>query len=473
MMRLWRKRSPSAPHPPEPEVLQGLLTLHQAYEGLLITGGTGSGKTTGPGAEAALNLLKHGAGFCVLCAKPDEFQRWAGYCEGLDRPVIRFAPGTEAKCDLLAYELAHGEATVEAAAQLLDMLVEVASRTGSGQGDEPFWALFAQKIFRRAIATVWLAKGTCSLSDVYKLIVSAPESVKQAISDDWQKTSFCAECVNELHTRHGDTGDAKLCRDFWAVEWPNLSEKTRSVGYAMTTNVLDKFLSGAVAEMVSSGVSTVTPEHVMDGAIVILDMPVLKWREPGQFFQIIFKTLVQRAVLRRVNPSRPVVVWADEAQFFTVPEVDGMVQTVARQAKLINVVLTQNLPMLISAMGGSEKARHEVDGYIANFQTKVLCANACKETNEYFSKLLGDERQYMLSGGTQQKYDLIADFMGQSQGHAHFQEQWQPAVRPEDFTRLRKGGAANGFTVEALITQGGRSFWTGKTWAKAAFRQRL
>ena len=115
MMRLWRKRSPSAPAAPEPEVLQGLVTLHQAYEGLLITGGTGSGKTTGPGAEAAMNLLRTGAGFCVLCAKPDEFQRWAGYCEGLDRPVIRFAPGTDAKCDLLSYELAHGEATVEAA----------------------------------------------------------------------------------------------------------------------------------------------------------------------------------------------------------------------------------------------------------------------------------------------------------------------------------------------------------------------
>lgn len=464
-----KKRTPAAP---EPEVLQGLVTLHQAYEGLLITGGTGSGKTTGPGAEAAMNLLRTGAGFCVLCAKPDEFQRWAGYCEGLDRPVIRFAPGTDAKCDLLSYELAHGEATVEAAAQLLDILVQVSSRNNSGQGDEPFWALFAAKIFRRAISTVWLGKGTCSLSDVYKLICSAPEAPDQLKSDEWRKSSFCAECLIEGSQKHQNR-DMELCADFWLGEWPHLSDKTRSVGYAMTTNVLDKFLSGAVAEMVSSGESTVTPEHVMDGAVVILDMSVLKWREPGQFFQIIFKTLVQRAVLRRVNPSRPVVVWADEAQFFTVPEVDGMVQTVARQAKLINVVLTQNLPMLISAMGGSEKARHEVDGYIANFQTKVLCANACKETNEYFSKLLGEERQFMMSGGTQQNYDIVADWMGQKQGSAGFQEQWQPAVRPEDFTRLKKGGMPNGFTVEAIAFQGGRLFWTGKTWAKVAFRQRI
>lgn len=42
----------------EPELIPGYLTLHQAMEGVLILGGTGSGKTTGPGAEIAYALLR-------------------------------------------------------------------------------------------------------------------------------------------------------------------------------------------------------------------------------------------------------------------------------------------------------------------------------------------------------------------------------------------------------------------------------
>jgi hypothetical protein len=267
--------------------------------------------------------------------------------------------------------------------------------------------------------------------------------------------------------------------DFWLSEWPQLSEKTRSVGYTMTTNVLDKFLSGPIRDMVSSGKSNLTPDHIMDGAVVVLDMPVLKWREPGQFFQIIFKTLVQRAALRRVNPARPVCLFMDEYQFFAVPEVDMMTQTVARQAKLITVAMTQNLPMLYAAMGGGEQARQRADGLIANLQTKIICANSCKQTNEFFSELLGHSKHLFLGGSSNfGDYDPWGDWMGNDNGmkaSGSFNEHWHPDVAPASFTKAAKGGKDSGFVVEAYVFQGGRRYPQNKnrTWVKHSFQQRV
>lgn len=66
--RLWKRRQKHTPHTKkpaipskqDPELIPGLLTLHQAYEGVLVMGGTGSGKTTGPGEQMARALLALG-----------------------------------------------------------------------------------------------------------------------------------------------------------------------------------------------------------------------------------------------------------------------------------------------------------------------------------------------------------------------------------------------------------------------------
>jgi hypothetical protein len=467
-------------HRPAPsDVISGLLSLHQSFEGIAIIGGTGSGKTTGPGAEVALNLLELGAGFCVLCAKPDEYVRWERYCElaGRSHDLVRFAPGTDAACDLLGCELAHEGASVEAAAQLLDILIQVSSRTGGGRGEEPFWALFAAKIFRRSIAAIWLGKGKCSLRDIHTFLVSAPTSIKQMSCPDWQKGSFCWEVLEQGKAKCPNNGDFDLCGSFWLNEWPSLGEKTRSVGYAMVTNILDKLLGGPIAPMISGGVTTVGPQDVLNGRVVVLDMPVLQWREPGQFFQVIFKTLVQRAALRRdlALNSRPVCIYGDEAQFFFVPDIDVMTQTVARQARLISVVLTQNLPTLYSASGGGEKARQEVDGWLSSHMTKIALANTCVTTGEYFSKLFGSSYEDVWGGssGSAENYHIMDDLMGKPLRGGptlNWSSQWKPDVPIEAFARIQKPCPPHHLAIGYLF-QSGALYGNGKPWMKAAFRQ--
>ena len=54
-------------------------TLRDAFAGVHVFGGIGSGKTSGSGKAIAGALLRANAGGLVLCAKPDERERWQRY----------------------------------------------------------------------------------------------------------------------------------------------------------------------------------------------------------------------------------------------------------------------------------------------------------------------------------------------------------------------------------------------------------
>ena len=213
------------------------------------------------------------------------------------------------------------------------------------------------------------------------------------------------------------------------------------------------------------------PQDVLDGKIVVVDLPVLKYREPGQFVQIIWKLLTQRAALRRETPDRDVCLWMDEAQLTAIPSVDSAVQAVARKHKLIQCAITQNLPLLVSVL----KNREDAISWISNLQTKFIFANGDKDTNDYFSALLGQSKQFLASTSVSNKpFDWLADSMGLSQegGSYSCTEHLLPDVRPEAFTKLRKGGFENNLIVDCYVFQGGRKFSSnGKTWVKSTFTQ--
>lgn len=451
------------------------LTLEHACQGIAIFGVTGSGKTTGPGATIARALLEAGVGFCVMAAKVDEYQRWVRLCEqaGRSADLVRFGPGSGLCCDVLNYELSAPGGTVESAASLIESLIQVASRSG-GHGEEQYWALSCQKAIRNAVSAINIATGGCSMGDVYRFMVSLPESRARVQDAEWRKESYAAQCLMVVEKK-APPHEADLLLNFWLVEWPELSTKPRSIIHSMVTNTLAKFLSSPLREMVT-GETNVSPGDAARGKIIVLDMPVLRWRELGQFFQVIFKTLVQRDALRReITPGmKPVCLWSDEAQWFCLPEQDAMTQTVARQSKLISVTITQNLPTLYAALGGNEKARMEGEGWIGNHAVKVLTANSCPATNQYFSDMIGSSKQMFLtvSPGAQE-YDPIEDVMGRrkARGGCSASEHWHPDVPPNDFVTLAKGGEESGFVVEAICFHGGRKFNTGKPWVRCGFRQ--
>ncbi len=136
--------------------------------------------------------------------------------------------------------------------------------------------------------------------------------------------------------------------------------------------------------------TNVRPEDTFDGKIIIVDLPVQKYKLVGRIANLIWKYCFQCAVLRRVQPAdrqsflRPVFLWADEAQNF-VSKFDSEYQAVARSAGGCTVYLTQNRESFRRAL----KNNDAVDSLLGNLQAKFFCQNS-GETNEWASKLLGE-----------------------------------------------------------------------------------
>ena len=59
--------------------------IRDAFEGVQIFGGIGSGKTSGSGKTIAKSFLKNGFGGLVMCAKKGEAIEWLEYAKQTDR----------------------------------------------------------------------------------------------------------------------------------------------------------------------------------------------------------------------------------------------------------------------------------------------------------------------------------------------------------------------------------------------------
>jgi type IV secretory pathway TraG/TraD family ATPase VirD4 len=396
-----------------------------------------------------------------------------------------FSPSQPLRFNFLDYELNRGGAgagITENIVQLLCEMLQVAERQ-SGQGGrdaEPYWARATRQLLRNVVDLLVMANGTLSVPDMYKAVISAPGSLKEVGSESWQKSSYCYQCLRQAESRQktpAQARDFEIVVDFFCVEWPALSEKTRSVIQSTFTGMMDPFNRGVPHELLC-GETNITPEAIEHGAIVVIDLPVKEFGEVGQFAQVLWKLAFQRSIERRnlATNGRPVLLWADEAQYFMTSN-DAQFQTTCRAARVATVYLTQNISNVYAALGGGEQGKAQADSLFANLNTKIFHANGDPVTNEWAASLIGRSRQFMTnSSSSYQSNDFLSELAGfrsVAQSNAGVSEQMDFEVQPRRFTTLRRGGPANGWEVDGIVFQGGRRFRaTGKTWMPVTFKQR-
>lgn len=463
-------------------------TIGHAVEGALVLGATGSGKSSGSGRTLATAMLDAGFGGLVLTAKADERRVWEDYCRETNRSgdLMVFGPKEPPRFNFLDHELnrkGEGAGLTENIVNLFSTVLEVAERNsagGGGRDDEGYWKRANRQLVRNAVDLLAMAKGRVSIPELYRLVVSAPTSFAQLQSDEWKRQSFCYQCLREAD-KHEKTerqrSDFQIVADYFLLEFPGLSDKTRSVVVSTFTSMVDVLNRGVLRELFC-GETNVTPEVVEQGKILVIDLPVKEFAEVGQFAQVLWKYAFQRAIERRnvMENPRPVFLWADEAQYFTT-SYDMQFSTTCRAARVATVYLTQNVSNFYAALGGNDKGRSEADSLLANLNTKVFHANGDPVTNEWAASLIGRTRQFFANGNSSYSAD---DFLTASlglnrnmQSSAGFSESYEFEVPESTFTRLRTGGPANGGNVDALLFQNGRVFReNGRTWLPVTFQQK-
>jgi hypothetical protein len=453
-------------------------TTSNAFEGVHIFGGNGSGKTSGSGAALARAFLRSGMGGIVLTAKPDECDLWRRYAQETGRTdhLIVFSPEERWRFNPFTYESRRKQRGGGLTHNIVRMLSTVSQASSKGQhandSKDQYFRDAANQLMASAIDACLLGDPDTplSLSRIRQVINSAPRSMEE-ISLTWQENSLCyllidAALANE-RLRPSDKRDLDVAGDYFLNEFPQLPHDTRGSIISTFTVMADVFMRGVIGELFSAGLNVV-PEVAQEGAIMVLDLPVKTFGHAGLLAQVLWKYIWQQSIERRdvnLNP-RPCFLWADESHLF-VNEHDVSFCTTARSARACTVFLSQTLANYYWALGGEIRGKALTDSLMGVLQTKIFHANSDPATNKWSADVFARSWQSRANSGSSRSDD------GKASSNAGYSQSLEHNVREEEFLTLPKGGPSNNFLVGAIIGQGGR-IWraTGKTFLKTYFNQR-
>lgn len=455
-------------------------TIGNAVEGTQTFGGIGSGKTSGSGCYFARKYLKADFGGLVLCVKPDEKILWQEYCADAGRSddLIIVGPNEKNYFNFLAYESDKGQ-TTDNIVDVLKTVIRASQEQSRGTSDDSFWETALDMLIGHVVDLCKLAEGKVTVQMMYdvvqtmpkegvfefnpqkaffKMFVSARERVL-AEKDEWQVKNPDLDCLDWL----SNARTLKFLDDYFFETYRTLPEKTRSIIDFSFSGFLFQLLRDPVYSLFCHHESTFTPDDCRNGKIILLDLPIKVYHKTGRDCQILFKYIWQRAMELKISDdyTRPVFLWADEAQHF-LHEQDTAYQATTRSSRVATVYITQNLPNYFVNMGGT-KYEFNVKSFLGTLGTKIFHANVDVDTNKYAAELIGDTNYQNISTGTNHSdpaslninKSLLID----------------KAIRPEHFARLKTGRARNNYQIEAYIHIQGDLLGGDKNHLKVNFYQ--
>jgi len=440
-------------------------TIGDSFEGVQVFGDTGSGKTSTSARVLAAAMLRAGYGGLVLTVKPEDTEQWQRSLEENGRTQDGLFFGPEAGCfNFLDYELAHGARLglgSKNATRILAELVSMAQRD-AGAGD-PFWRQSAQVLISHTLDLMTAAGVTPSMLLANEIIQSGPLFPDQVKDGQWQERSKCWELLVRGKRDAKDTHDFRLAEAYWLREFPLLPEKTRqSIVATFTASVAHHFCSQPMHPMFGE-CSTVSPDDIFDGKIVVVNLPVQAYGMAGRFASIAWKYCTQLALERRTDRRRPVFILSDESHYF-VTDHDQLFQTTARSARCAVVYLTQNRSNYLAESPG-DAGRNRVESLCACLKTQILHQCSHEPTRRAFADAVGKRR--IARPSTTRNFGHGKTTYSETEQLVD--EYW---VSPDAATNLKTGGEANKFQVTAIVTKAGKRFRNGRPCLLAWFDQR-
>lgn len=373
-------------------------SISDSFQGVVTTGETGSGKST---------LLKHlfksialrGYGICATTVKATDasnYVQWAAEAGRLG-DVILVHPDMPWRFNWLAHNYAHAGEGAGETFNTVQAFIEVcsaASENGTrNNGTDSFWIENAKRLLRNTLDLLVAAELRPSMDRIMSIMHGRPLRTP-AGGLQWPEESLLYECLTRAEQssyaeRHGI--DLRMIRGYWQHEAAIAGEDRTMAGIIATlAGMADPFLSGPVKALFCSEQPNFEPEWVRFGAIIILALPTLIWRDVGRVSQLLFKYLWQRSVTRRqgLPPGEvPVCLFMDEAQNWLTP-FDWRYQAEARSSWAATVAATQTLSGVHATLDPA-RSQAQANALLANLSTKIALRNSDPTTNQWMSDAIG------------------------------------------------------------------------------------
>lgn len=462
-----------------------VLDLRALFAGTIILGATGAGKSSSTLRFILREVLRLGAGGIFFTVKPEDTHDYIRYVReaGRERDLRVIAiEDRPFRFNFVKEEQRYTKDPVMLAENITGLLTTLAElgetqSSSGGDGNEKFFRQGMDRLSRSAMLVLILSGEPITMANLHRIVVSAPKTREQARSENFQNESFLYHCLKAADATAKNVSlhaDWEMCVTYFLEEWCTLSPRTRSVIEAMLTTLTEVLSRGLARDLICSTSPNASPSDTYDGAIYIVDVPVLQYRETARILQTAMKYMFQRAHARRdvAKNSRPTVMVADEAQTLLV-EADNEFQAIARSTRTAVIYATQSVSGMLDAMGGPS-SEPRVMSLLSNLTNKVIHQSTDARTVQWFQNLVGKSMRLMISGNNQrQNVDWLGTLLGyeDESSTAGFSEQMDFELQASDFNSLVTGGPPH-FFAEALVYQGGRPFPNGRSWLRTAIPQK-
>lgn len=435
--------------------------IRDACEGVVVFGAVGSGKTSGSGAAIARAYLHAGFGGLVLTAKPDEAKRWLRLCEETGRggDCVHVTPLSGHKLNILQYESQRPGSRMAVTDDLITLfrciLDSISRNQGTRNANEEFWTNSTNQLMRQLFDLFLLAGEPLAMDRFVRFMNLAPQDSEQ----DWTQIKPFADLIDRARANadKGSEADKRIFAeafDYWTKDLPRITAATRS-GIVTGFSAMANSLGGrGIYEMVNTE-TNLTPEMILSGKVVIMDVPLKGNVQGGRMVQTIWKLLFQQAVERRSDKgeptARPAFLWEDEGHLFFFQN-DVEFQPTARDIRAPHVIMSQNIHNFLQ----EGHNQHAMQSVFSAMNTYILHCNGDLETNCWASDRIGEEKKLKLTtdGLLKPLRHQDISFFERSQqevrsvGQFGLSEKTKSSLRPEDFSKLKRGGDG---TCEAVV----------------------
>jgi len=468
-------------------------TIRDACQGTLIMGAPGSGKTTGSGRVLAFNLLSQGFGGLILTSKHSEVVDWSKLIAVANRArdAAVVCPTGYLRLNMLQYELERPSGGVKMAGNLVSFFKNLASVVGQhnhAQMNEKFWENTGNELLENTIECFMRSKLPITLDNLCTFILEAPKDKHSAQDGNWQSQPVFGACLMQVKAAVKDADDERMYKvlsDYWLNAYPtDIPDDTRACITTAFRAMVRALRSPHINDLLST-MTTITPESIFNGRIILLALPTNDYHDGGLLVQAAWKYLFQRAVLSRADRHRgencrPVFLWEDEAQSFLIDN-DSKFQPLCREYRAACVKLSQNISNFYAHFGGGDAARTKVDAILGSLNTRFFHANGDLATNEWASKLIGTEYKTVVNTSTTPAVynglnpfkSFLHDLVSKPTVTTSHNQVREPTIHPHEFQTLQTGNKDNGFVTHTVITQVGRMFESGLNYQLMPFQQTI
>jgi hypothetical protein len=430
---------------------------HALYGGIVVIGGTGAGKTTGPYQNTVRSMMRQDFGGLFLCVKEDaaeSYRRWARE-EKREADVLDFGLGSGHAFNYLNWiSTRHkdGRLVVEETVHGLTQLTDILERRRGR--DDQFFTTAADQLYRTASEVLQKANGQIDLDSFAEMLSSMPRDPNQVRS----KESFCGRMLEKAWLRTKGTDQEQEMRAvfrFLQVDWPNWAVDTRESIRASAQVPLDLLTHEPLVSLFGRR-TTVTPEDVLNGKLLIVDIPIHVRERMGQIAATIWKTAVQQATLSRNNASkdeaeiRPIFIAGDEAPELVTNDDPKFVSS-SRESRGITIYAAQTINHFVDVLG-----EPKTKAMLAGVRNRFICRTEDHDTAMWARDAVGESMNDGLNLGPR----------SWSAGESN-------AATTEVLRNLKQGGGKRK-KVEAVVSLGNDTFKAnGRRWYKATFPQNI